>query len=215
MNKFFKFPSVNFLIGKPNSGKTETIKYIIKRFFKTGDIHYVVVICSIAVRDKYNWLPDSYVYTCFSEEVLHKIMLLNNCLNKKSETPINCALVFDDIGSYSDRFTKRCPVMIKLFTEHKNFNMTVFVALQSPDLIRNGTILSNVNYAWIYQLHEEDDFKAVFKHYGQKFKEYKDFKDFLDKNTGEHKIVVNVRDNNTKPFEIYRHDKPRDFYLDY
>ena len=213
MNKFFKIPSVNLLVGIGGSGKSETIKHILRKYFIDKVFHYCIVFCSIAVEHKYKeFLPEEYVYTSFSEEIILKILMIQTHL-LTTVGKVSCVIIFDDVGSYSSKFSKRCPTLVQLFTENKNFNITIFVALQSPSLIKSDAILSNVSYAWIYRLDSENDYKDVYKNFGQRFTTWRLFKQWIERNTGNYYIVVYNRKNLKNPYIVYHHSLTPNFRL--
>jgi hypothetical protein len=223
MESFYQIPSMSIFCGKPNSGKSTTMKYIAQKFFSLNKWHYVIVICSELTRKAYDWIPEEYVYTFYCPEVIYKLLLQQNKY-KKTVGEVHCLLIFDDIGGYADEFKK--PLIKKLFTEHRHANISVFISLQYMSLIHSYTT-SICNYGWIYALESQQDYEGCFKAFGRRYicPDKKDksiskratlgqFIDFIQNNTKNHNIIVCDREDKNNPYKFVNHPLPdKDFKI--
>ena len=128
---------------------------------------------------------------------------------------VKCVIIFDDIARYLSKFGKKCETVVSLFSEYRHFDLTIFVALQSPNLIKSDSILANVSYAWIYKVDSEDSYKDIYKNFGRKFKNWKAFREWIEKNNKNHQIIIYDRNKLVEPYIIYKHGLPPTFKIEF
>src|ERR1700733_4551004 len=94
----FTKPRIIICLGKPDSGKTNTIKYLIlknsvdKKIFNFG-----LVFTRTKFNNKdYTYIPDKYIIEGYNEDVLKKFIAFLRDLIQKN-TKFNCFIVFDDL----------------------------------------------------------------------------------------------------------------------
>jgi hypothetical protein len=200
-------------VGKSNSGKSKTVKYLSKILFEKEMISYIIVFATSATKKKqYNWLNEKYVITEYSDDKIKEIMDYQVLLNDNSETPIYALIIFDDIAYYKDAFKKK--TLEKLFTEAKNHFIKTMTVLHYSKMLHSNLILGNINKVFIYAIDDPEHMKSAHQHFGI-LKSYNDFKDMVIKNTGNYNILLYDKDNNEKPYRKIKHKLPNDFYLEY
>lgn len=221
MENWFRIPSNNIVIGQGESGKSTLIRYILTKYVELGLIHYVVVFCGNdnSYKKYVEFLPEKYVYKQYSDDVLMKIMKLQDYYNegKTEANAVHCAVVFDDIHLYKKKFKQNSDWVIKLFDQKQHYRCTSFVVTQVQKLVTSDSIHSAINYAWIFKLNGEDEFKEAYARYGQKFESWKAFREYLSTrlvDKTEHKIIVHSRDDVKTPYRPVKFNKVENVYLD-
>jgi hypothetical protein len=218
MERHITKPSINILVGMPESGKTNLMKKIIKDLFLSKQIHYVIVFCSEAIKEAYNWLPQCFVYTEFSLKLMYKIVLQQNEYNKGTD-PNNpddipkrtkCAVIFDDIGGYESDFKKQA--MVKIITEYRLSSFYFFIAIQYVRMVP-PKVFACAFYYWLFAQDSEAEYNGCWSYCGQGMK--KDaFMKFLDTKTKD-KNNSNILNGNTEKYRyvlLYDKQNPADKY---
>jgi hypothetical protein len=206
----FDIPSVHLMVAAPKSGKSHLIKYLIYCLARSRRIHYVVVFSGTAFNNNYDFIPKSYVFSDYDENVLAQIMSYQQTSNKQ------VLIVFDDCVAF-DHIFRSSQLFNKLITEHRHYKATVFIATQYIYKV-SPTIRESCAYYWIFAQRTKRAYEAIYETVGcNSHDEFLDFKKFILDNTGDYYVIF--ADRMEEPEKMYKRFKapstlPR-FYLNY
>ena len=196
-----KHPAIYCLYGKPASGKSNLIRYIIAHYQKKRLCDFVFVMSGSAFNQYYqSFLPDNQVKN-YSDDVLER--LLNLCAKKKENGQrFRVLLVLDDcIGSAR----WKSPIVMRMISNHRHYNITITIASQYPKAVPPN-IRSNANLGFVFYARTKPELEALFESYGVGFMDNsKQFADLLKTLKDYECLVINSRERNfNKSFRKFK-----------
>ena len=180
----FDTPQVVLAIGRPKRGKTNLIKFCILK--NTAENHlwkFGLVFSKTAKLSKdYDFIPDEYKFTEYSQEVLETYLEHLEEFRKRGEDIAPSFIVFDDMLSLVNQ---RDPFLINLHAIHRHYNLTIFHSIQHLVTGSSTALRSIVSRACMFNVKDFNSIEALWKNFGARFDKYDDFKHFLLENTKE------------------------------
>lgn len=153
-----RHPSVNILVGKPESGKSNLIKYLVYECMLQFPIDLVFVFTKTSYNHGYDFLDDRRIYKFFDLDSLSKIIkFIENYQSKGNK--INTILIFDDC---IDKKNKN-DLFIDILFNHRHLNISIFYSTQylagklGPDIresVSNVFLFKVVQESTIRKNHE-------------------------------------------------------------
>ena len=208
MDKIFAEPNLIFICGKPKSGKSYLIKYLIQSALKNKKIGIKFGICFCLSKfdrfDKsnYSYLPEQYVYPGYSDAILKGYLnKLEKYANKTKEPIPNNLRIFDNIiGSL-----KNSDMLKQFVSMYRKYNTWVFIATQYAPAI--STIArETISFAFIFKQRSANALEAVYDAIGLSMKK-QDFMNLLfDVTKEKHSCLMYVADaeNDDEEFMSYK-----------
>ena len=94
-----KTPFVATIVGKPGSGKSHLLKYILYNqqcldFYERFEI--ILVFCKTKFNHSYDWVPDEWVHSGYSARAIKNIMRIQASIREQGLEPLPVALIFVD-----------------------------------------------------------------------------------------------------------------------
>lgn len=166
----FPVPGLSIIAAKAGSGKTSLIKFGIFELARSQGVDYIYVFTSTPT--DYEYLPPRYVISGYTTQKLAIIM--NNQSNSRDKRLL---LVFDDIIGSVDFF--RDPLIAKLVTEFRHFNIGVIISTQYIYRI-SPVVRENAFTAVLFKQITFNAQKACYESYGGDFKKLKDFQEYMN-----------------------------------
>jgi AAA15 family ATPase/GTPase len=121
-----KHPSINVIVGQPESGKSNLIKYLVYEFLINHPIDLVFVFTKTDYDDDYDYIDNRRIYTSFNIESIKKIIKFLENYKRKYDKHVDTILIFDDcIDDQS-----KTQLFRDLVYNHRHLSITIFYAVQ-------------------------------------------------------------------------------------
>ena len=202
----FKIPQIVVCIGKPNKGKSNTVKYFIlknsvdKKHFKYG----LVFSKTANFNHDYDYLPN-YIYEGYQPEILQQY--LEGIKKQNNIQP--SFIIFDDIQGL---INSQDPILNSLIACHRHYKISLFFCFQaisghhaSFPLLRECCTMSVM-----YNSKGTKTLKALYDNFGQLFENYNDFKDHFLQLTSEPFVAMLFQQDIDELTENYKYFKSPD-----
>ncbi len=190
-------PSLIILNGSQGSGKSHVIRYILytlrKRF-----AYGLVFTNTFFDGDAFDYIPKKYVHPQYDEEVLEKLMDIQQKLVEQDKIK-EAFVIFDDCMDDPDEF--KSSVLKRLTTQLRHYHITVIFSTQYVNQLP-ARMRTNAMAIIIFQTDTEISLKALYQSYGQKFDSFQDFKTYLMDNIGNYNFVY-YKKNELNPKKLY------------
>lgn len=179
----FSHPRVVLLIGKPRSGKTNTIKYwllkntVKKKVFKQG-----LVFTGSKFNNDYDYLPDKLVYEGYQPDVLDNYLDVLEQTKKETGKIEPSFIVFEDLVGILSKFDGH---FINFTTKHRHYGITILLAVQYLNMGANTTLREITSHALMFKSTGFNTIESLWKNFGQKFDKFNDWKEFFAEHTKE------------------------------
>jgi hypothetical protein len=109
------------ICGPSNSGKSNTIKNIVKTNCKR--FHRIIVISSTSMQNsEYDYLPSKFVHSDYSQEIISNIVDV-----QKLNSHLHCLVILDDSVGVIDFNSK---LLRNLWTLLRHYNLTFIISIQ-------------------------------------------------------------------------------------
>lgn len=119
-------PSVNVVVGQPETGKSNLIKYLVYEFMLHQSIDLVFVFTKTDYDHDYDFIDSRRIYISFNIEALKNIIRFLENYKRKYDKYVNTILIFDDC---IDTESKN-PIFKDLVYNHRHMSVTIFYAVQ-------------------------------------------------------------------------------------
>ena len=207
MNKL-QLPVSMLICGKPKSGKSHTIKYLLYKFTARKDLYkrfsYGLVFCKTAFNKSYNYIPSSWVYNQFVPEALENLMKIQKGIRANGYIPPHAFVVFDDcLGNKQFK----CDLFKDLVQNYRHYNISPFISTQYINRIETVN-RECVSHAVIFKQFSKPAIESIYNSFGQRFDSEKQFKQYLNNNTGNFNFIFvnneSLDDNINKQYSIMK-----------
>ena len=155
------------LVGKPNSGKSYLLSYLLlpnHKEYSTEPFHYI--ICFTTTKFNRAWteiLPEEYVHPKYDADVLQFILDIQS-----QNTHIKAAIIFDDC--LNDAAFKS-QLFTNLVTTYRHYNLSVFISTQYLYKV-TPTICECANRVALFRTKTDRSLRAAYESFGAYFKSY-------------------------------------------
>lgn len=221
-NLNLKYPSCILLCGKPRSGKSACIKFLLLKhsldnFKGAANFEFGLVFTRTKFNGDYNFLPDSYVIEGYDEEVLMKYLQgLENEIANGKKIPPNF-IVFDDLIAL---LNKNNPFLLNFFGTHRHTNTHIFLATQHLKTGASTTLREVCSAAVIFNSKTYNTTQSLYENFGGLHKDVNSFRRNLQEVTSEkHSAMLYLQeeDNIAKNYLKFKCPdvKNWDYTLDY
>lgn len=182
-------PMSLLICGKPKSGKSHVIKYLLYQFTAKKDLYkrfsYGIVFCKTSFNRSYNYVPSEWVKSNFIPNVLENLMKTQASIREQGYVPPHVFVVFDDcLGNKqfkSDLFKD-------LVQNYRHYNISPILSTQYINRIETVN-RECVSHAIVFKQFSRNAIEAIYNSFGQRFDSEKEFKEYLHKNTGNFKFI--------------------------
>jgi len=166
-------PFIISTYGKPASGKSHLMKYILCHMRAKGKIHILFVFMSTKKNDFYNDMVDTKYVMRYNEKLLAQFWKKAEAISHRGK---NILLVFDDcIGSVN----WKAPIVDEVFSNHRHNNVSILVATQYPNKL--PTLIREVSWmGCIFKQATKWSRKAVHDSYGEDYGSVKEFVEYMN-----------------------------------
>ena len=192
-------PSLYICYGRPASGKSILIKYIIGHFMKENLTDLVYVQSGSHFNNFFQSFLSEKQVSPYNETKITKLM---NLCAKKKQDGINFRVLFildDCIGSAQ----WKSKVFLKLINQFRHYNITLVIATQYCCAI-TPNIRSNCTLAFIFPSRQKNDIEALYQSYGAgSFNSLQEFTKFLTSLDRYNCLVVD-NSNYTNPIALFQ-----------
>lgn len=167
-------------IGKPGTGKSTLIRYIL--YSKMDIIPVAVIVNGTESSTNYysEMFPPLFIYDKYHESILESFVNRQTFVKDKMENPW-AVLLLDDCTDNKSIF--KSEIQSSLFKNGRHWNMLYMLSLQySIDL--PPALRTCVDGAFIFKETNENNIKNLYTNYAGVFPTIKIFKQYLDQVTG-------------------------------
>lgn len=189
----FKFPSMNVLIAKRNSGKSHFLAWLLYLSRNVFDYGYVFNKTYFNGFWK-QFVPESWIYPTYTEEMIRKVMKRQQDIIEKvgKENAPQIFLIFDD--EVADMNAHHSKLFDDLSMNGRHYNITCYVTCQYANKI-SPTMRTQTDYCFLFTPSSHNVLDILYRNYSKSMNK-KDFGEFLLLNTENYGVVI--YDNLTK-----------------
>jgi hypothetical protein len=194
------------LYGKPRSGKSHTMKYIIRNAIKDKKISDVVIFTPTSFTSGYDYI-DKNKCVDYSDEALMYILNLQRekVELQKQESPL--LICFDDcLGNVN--WNKS--ILKEFFCTYRHYNLALIVTSQYIHAIPSY-IREFATHACIFRQETTNSINAGFENFGASYFTLDEFTALLNKATGDFKYLFVDKTQYTKESIFSSMRTPKDF----
>lgn len=139
------------LVGATRSGKTTLTKHLLHKVFK----EHIQLLMSPNIHAPIYRDLDKNVMTCsdFKPEIIQECYQIN----RKTDNHYDFLVILDDI--VNKKFDKD---LLKLFTTHRNANISAIQSIQSPILL-NSAMRGNINIVMLGYMNSDESCEKVIR----------------------------------------------------
>lgn len=174
------------LVGSTRSGKTTLTKHLLHKTFK----EHIQLLMSPNIHAPVYRDLDKNVITCadFKPEVIQECYQIN----RKTDNHYDFLVILDDV--VNKKFDKD---LLKLFTTHRNANVSAIQSIQSPILL-NSAMRGNINIVMLGYMNSDESCEKVIRMFCYTSIEGKNIEEKIHKykelTADHHWIIVNNLD---------------------
>ena len=171
--------------GKPRTGKSHIIRYLLYLFTSKRDIYkrfsYGLVFCKTSFNSSYNFVPSQWVYRQYDPDALRNLMNIQANIREQGYVP---PFVFDCL----DGKQFKSDLFKDLIQNYRHYSICPIISTQYINRIEtvNRECASN---AIVFRQYTKNALEAIYNSFGQRFDSLQEFKDYLYKNTGNYNFV--------------------------
>lgn len=178
------------ITGRPKSGKSHLISYIIKLMTQGRNIYnkfnYGLIFSYTLFNKNYDFLDDQYKYNTFEEEPIKNLMAIQQGIREQNKQPPLSFIIFDDMVTTKD-FNKS--LFTNLLFNYRHYNICIIIASQYCNAIP-AKIRDVMSFPIIFMQYTKRSIEACYESYFQlAFDTYNDAKKFLDEHLIDHKFL--------------------------
>lgn len=165
-------PKLVFLVGQPDSGKTNAVRYIvIDKFLDRKADPFQFGLIFTKTPEDYSFWDKKYIFDDYDEDKLRNYW--DKLPNRTS--PPNC-IIFDDFMGEAQINT---PFFKSFIARHRHKNCSIIISAQ--DLIQGANMIfrRNINYLICFDLDDEDILKTLYKKFASNPECFDNFKEFM------------------------------------
>ena len=185
-------PSLIICYGRPGSGKSILIKYIIQHYQQLKLVDFVFVMSGSNFNGFYQgFLPERQVKS-YSDNTLTRLLALLERKKSNNEN-FRTLLVLDDcLGSTAFK----SPIMMKCINNFRHYSLSLVLASQYPFAIPPN-LRENAFRAFVFAQTTKRALTALYESYAASdFEHVNEFVDFMKKHTGDyHCLVIDNKQN--------------------
>lgn len=193
-------PTTFLLVGRPRSGKSHMVKYLLQQFFTKipHKCQFGIVFAAKATLCEYDYLPEKSLIEGYSEQFLMKY--LDNLTEHKKKTgkPIpHNFIVFDDLVGLLESNTG---AFVNFITTFRKTNTSVFIATQYLNRNISPTVRVCIFNAILFYAADKRSLTAMYDAFGMHgYDSFEAFKKvFFEKvNIKEHRALLFSFEENT------------------
>lgn len=199
-------PGFTILIGKPNSGKSHLLKYLLTLDhpdYSDDPIRYGLIFTNTKFTGFWEQMfPRDFIHPKFDPTALEALM------NIQSQNPQNkCVVVFDDSLSQQGFASQ---LFLDLTTQYRHFGISIYISTQYIYKV-NPTIRECSSYVAAFRLTTERSLKAAYDSFGSYFKNFDEFRKYVIDNTGNYQFIYyeanSSKDDRNEIYKIMRAPK--------
>lgn len=188
-----KLPTVITIFGKPNSGKSHLLKYILKVHRK--EIKWGLVFTKTKFNGSFNYIvPNKYVRSQYDEKILADF--LNEQARTSGVWP--AIIVFDDM---LDNNIFRSNLFQSLVYSFRHLNITLIITSQYAYMLNSPLIRECTVYSAVFRQRTTKSTQATYEIVGRNANDLKHWESMLDSLKG-HEFLWCAADDLEEPFKV-------------
>ena len=196
----FKKPQVVVCVGRPRMGKSNAVKYFLLKNMLNNDIFkFGIVFTRTKFNNDYDYIPEQYIYTQYTPELLKQYMNGLEELKKNTGKIPSNFVIFEDLQGLLNR---NDPVLTNYVSSHRHYASSLFFNFQylfgASPLLRECT-----TYAILFRSLGHRTINGLYENFGMAFDSFNDFKDYFLKNTKKKYTAMMYMQNEHKKEKNY------------
>lgn len=177
-------PSLTILVGKPGSGKSHLLNYLLTLghpHYNKSPILYAIVFTTTKFNKQWSSIfPDDYVHPRYDPDILQGLIEI-----QQENSHNRAAVIFDDC---LDQRAFASQLFLDLCTTFRHLNIDLFISTQyiykCPPVVRECA-----SRVAMFRVTSERSLKACYESFGAFFKTYDEFRKYVIANTGDFKFI--------------------------
>lgn len=194
-------PGFTLIIGKPNSGKTFLLKYLLMldhESYNKLPIKYGLIFTTTKFNKHYETIfPSDFIHSSYNPDALQGL------LDIQSETAAQnpAVVIFDDCLDMKG-FTSQ--LFLNLTTTYRHYNITVYLITQYVYRVP-PTVRECASRVAIFRTTTERSLKACYESFGGFFSKYDDFRKFVIEKTGDYSFIWYIANSSAEQIDqVYK-----------
>lgn len=190
-------PSLLLLVGKPASGKSVLIRYLMYIYTKLNYFKYGIVYTPTKLSRDHDYIDEKYIIEDYSEEHLKNYTDRIKTQIKKTGKKHDSFIIFDDNFGNLNFYS---PFFSNLLAIHRHLGITIIISSQYLNGFGSSTQLRECcQFAFIFRTAYKRSIKALFELCGHFFDHIDDFKHTLqDMTNEEHTCMLYINSQSTE-----------------
>lgn len=153
------------IIGKPASGKSHLIKYLLHSLqaSRKTKSEIILVFSKTKFNQNYNYIPSQWQHSKFRPNVLKSIMSAQSNIREQGYKPPKITLLFDDCVQSA---TFKTELFQDIVFNHRHYRFTIIMSFQymlsnTPTFLRENT-----DAAFVFQMSTDNSLKGIKNAFG-------------------------------------------------
>lgn len=151
------YNGLSIILGKPKSGKTHLIKYLVREICNHHGIEIVLLFSKSSGTPQYNYIPRQWQYSGFDTEKLNQIYSMQRALQQEGFIPPKILLIFDDCIDKKNQ----TQLFLDMVNNHRHLNFTVLYTLQFLSNNISTNFREVVNRAFVFKQDSANSLKSA------------------------------------------------------
>jgi ABC-type dipeptide/oligopeptide/nickel transport system ATPase component len=183
-NMDFSRGQIMTFIAKQGSGKSFTVRSLMKQFAKQGIFEFGVVWTGSKFNSDYDFMPKGSVHADYSEENFAKyIAKLTNWLEKNPGKKLpNSFIILDDLLGIMKPNDRTFSSLISIY---RHYSLTIIITSQYLNKNVSTLVREMTDIAFLYQSRFKNSRESMYNSYGQMLESQAEFDEYLEEATRE------------------------------
>lgn len=153
------YTGLNIIIGKPHSGKSHLIRYLVREICFNNNIDIVILFSKSSHTPQYDYICREWQHPTFNTDKLQQIFDMQRSLQQQGLQPFNILLIFDDCIDKKNQ----TQLFLDTINNHRHLNITIIYSLQYMLGNINCNFREVVNKAFIFRQDSDNAIKGANK----------------------------------------------------
>jgi hypothetical protein len=184
MSNLIHVPSIVLINSAPASGKSVLVKYLVCDLFRKGQLNYGMAICPTNHNGDYDWLPNPFVHSTYTNLKVAKLMKLQADAIKrygKDRAPTAFLILDDCLGMVNFG----CKLLVKLFSNYRHYKISIFITAQYLQKYITPHLRSVSTYYFTFKLRNKREYESNLHEYFTEFNSPRELVEWMQTNLSE------------------------------
>lgn len=171
------------IVGKPNSGKSHLIKYLLSLYTSKKNIYerfnYGLLFTKTLFNNTYaDIIPAEWCYQTFNVNAIKRLLKIQKSYCEKGFKPPACFILFDDFISTSEmRFSQ---ILSDIFMNYRHYNCSLIYSTQYLIAGLNTIMRDCVSHAVIFKIKSANSYAAIYNAWFGNMRNSEEFRQYIN-----------------------------------